>query len=310
MKTPNFFIIGAPKCGTTSMAAWLAEHSNVYMSPVKEPSFFCSDISPPGCIQGRETYLRLFQDASPREVRRGEATTTYLFSRVAVPTIERELPGARYIVLLRHPVEMAYSLHDQLLRDFYENIHDFEQAWKLVPDRRSGRHITPDCPAPIRLDYPAWCLLGKQLQRLYSVVSRERVLVLLMDDVRENPRREYLKVLDFLGLLDDGRRDFPVHNATREWRWQAPVRMIHKVRGQAGRLREAMGVNGLGLKWLVRSYERLNEAVNARDRPRPPLSAQFRKELTVFFAEDVRLLERLLKRDLSAWLEVTIHGDS
>ncbi|WP_022948401.1 sulfotransferase domain-containing protein [Methylohalobius crimeensis] len=296
MKKPNFFIIGAPKCGTTSMAAWLGEHPNIYMSPEKEPWFFCSDIRYPG-IKTWGAYLQLFQAASPEKVRRGEASVPYLFSQVAVPTIERQLPGSTYIVMLRNPVEMAYAYHGQHLRYFQEDIDDFSQAWRLAPNRRAGHHVPSNCPDPILLDYSSWCLLGEQLERLYSIVPRERVLVLLLDDVKENPRREYLKVLDFLGLLDDGRQSFPVHNAAREWRLKKFAKLTHTVRIKAAKLRSAAGVNSFGLKWLVDMYESLN----FQQYSRPPMSAQLREELVDFFAEDIQRLERMLNRDLSAW---------
>jgi len=127
MNTPNFFIIGASKCGTTSLSAWLAEHPNIYMSPVKEPWVFSRDICY-GSIKTWEANLSLFQRASPNQARRGETSVFYLFSQTAIPDIERELSGADYIVMLRNPVEMAYALHEQHMRAFLEEIDDFERA--------------------------------------------------------------------------------------------------------------------------------------------------------------------------------------
>lgn len=245
--------------------------------------------------------MQLFQSALPEHRRRGEASTSYFFSQVAVPAIEEELPGANYIVMLRNPVEMTYSLHDQRLRNFHEDIDDFEQVWRLAPERRAGRHVPSSCLDPILLDYPSWCLLGKQLERLYSIVPRKRVLVLLLDDVKVNPRREYLKVVDFLGLPDDGRQDFPVHNEAREWRLKKPAKTVRTIRLKVDQFRKAIGVDGLGLKWLVELYETLNETLNTRKRPRPPMPAHLYEELIDFFAEDIQRLERLLNRDLSSW---------
>ena len=144
MKKPNFFIIGAPKCGTTSLAAWLAEHPNIYMSPIKEPHFFCSDFNVV-IIPNEAEYYRLFKKAGDQHMAVGEASTSYLYSQVAVPRIERELPGAKYIVMVRNPVEMAYSLHEEFVFLGAEHIHDFEMAWRLSPKRRAGRIVSRWC---------------------------------------------------------------------------------------------------------------------------------------------------------------------
>lgn len=293
---PNFFIIGAPKCGTTSLAAWLAEHPNIYMSPIKEPLFFSQDIG--NCWRyGKAAYERLFNKVESIHTAIGEASTTYLFSKIAIPIIEQELSGARYIVMVRNPVDMAYSLHEQQLRSFNENIEDFRQAWKLAPERRAGRHVPPGCKDPIWLDYPSWCRLGEQLERLYSIVPEERVLVLVLDDMKENPRREYLKVLEFLGVPDDGRQAFPVYNPAREWRSRRVGRLVRALaRGVAW----SKHVKGLLPKRSLGIVNRL-QAWNARQRPRPPLPPDLRAELEAYFAEDVRKLERLLGREFPQW---------
>lgn len=295
-KKPNFFIIGAPKCGTTSLAAWLAEHPNIYLSPIKEPFYFSHDIRHQW-IHTWDQYLRLFESASSEHTAVGEASTSYLFSKVAVPTIEQRLPGARYIVMLRNPVDMAYALHEQQLRVFHENLSDFVQAWYLASKRRSGRQVPPGCPDPVLLDYPAWCRLGEQLKRLYTVVPRERVLVLVLDDVKKNPRREYLRVLDFLGVPDDGRQVFPVHNPAREWRWSWFGKAL---RGLSRGVAWAKHVKGVLPRRNLGVIRKL-EAIGTRRRPRRPLPAEFRAELERYFAEDIQLLEELLGRDLSFW---------
>lgn len=263
--------------------------------------FFCRDIH-----QGIKTwkeYLQLFQKATPKHSRIGEASVIYLFSHVAVPAIEEKFHGASYIVMVRNPVEMIYSFHDQQMRIFFEDITDFEKAWRMAPERRAGKRIPRQCPNPVFLDYQSWGKLGEQLERLYSVVPRERVLVLLLDDIKENPRREYLKVLNFLKIRDDGRRDFPIYNPAREWRLKTPVKAAQILRQQAGRLREAIGVKSLGLKWLAQSYDVLNEALNARKRPRSPMPDDLYRELVNFFSKDIQLLERLLGRSLSEWMK-------
>lgn len=141
MKKPNFFIIGAPKCGTTSLAAWLAEHPQIFMSPIKEPQFFNKDVGFP--MKSLQAYEKLFKDASSGHIAVGEATVLYLYSKVAVRNILDYNPDAKFIVCLRNPVDMAYSLHEQWFFNGIEDIEDFKEAW-LMQDIERGRHRPHD----------------------------------------------------------------------------------------------------------------------------------------------------------------------
>jgi len=295
-RLPNFFIIGAPKCGTTSLAAWLGEHPNVYMSPIKEPFYFSRDINHQ-FVRSWDAYIRLFDGAHGEHLAVGEASTFYLFSGVAVPAIEAQLPGARYIIMVRNPVEMAYALHEQQLRVFNESVEDFRQAWHLAPERRAGRQVPPGCKDPILLDYSSWCLLGEQLERLYAIVPKERVLVVILDDVKENPRREYLRALEFLGVPHNGRQDFPVHNPARQWRSNKLGRAIRFLGQQVARAKHVSRVlprRSLGV--MRRFYQ-----INTRQRSRPPLPPDLRAEMEAFFEADLKRLEVLLGRQFPAW---------
>ena len=297
MKKPNFFIIGAPKCGTTSLAAWLAEHPNIYMSPIKEPHFFCKDFNM-SVVPNMKEYERLFKKADPaRHIAVGEASTSYLLSQIAVPTIEQVYPNAKYIVMLRNPADMAYSLHNEWLFWKYEHIADFETAWRLSPYRRQGMKVTRLCREPKLLDYQSVCRLGDHLERLLNLVPRERVHVVVLDDLINDARGQYLEVLRFLGVPDDGRLEFPAKNPAKVRRWPT-LYTITRVVGEISRFtKHILGIptnRGTGIL-------RLLDRFNIRVRPRPPMSETIRKELIQFFEEDIKKLEHLLGRDLSQW---------
>lgn len=291
--TPGFFIIGAPKCGTTSLAAWLGEHPNVYVTPIKEPRYFSSDIGNQR-TRTREEYTRLFCGVRPEHKAIGEASTTYLFSKNAVQRIEDFNPRARYIVMLRNPVDMAYSLHEQHIRSGNEDIDDFQEAWRLSEERREGL-MTPDgCMDSTLLDYKSWCLLGQQLKRIYEIVSRERVLVLLLDDMKVNPGVEYRRVLSFLGVPDDERKQFPIYNPAREWRtkWLGrTTRHLARSVAWAKHISHILPNRSFG---LVSSLQK----VNSKQRRRPELSQDLRRELEDFFYDDTLLLEQVIGRQL------------
>ena len=203
----NFFIIGAPKCGTTSMAQWLGSHPEIFMSPVKEPHFFNADDKQ--LISTLERYEELFLEASERHIAVGEASVWYLSSALAIPNILRYQPAARFIVMLRNPLEMAPALHMETVFSGHENILDFLEAWKQQERRRRGGPL----PAPDwvrrRLLYGDICSLGAQYKQLLSLVPEDRVLTVLLEDLVDDPRTQYVRTLQFLGLHNDGRLEFP-----------------------------------------------------------------------------------------------------
>lgn len=290
MKRPNFFIIGAPKCGTTSLARWLGAHPHIYLSPIKEPNFFNSE--GPNSVTSLAEYEALFADANEAHLVVGEASTHYLFSHSAVPRILDYAPNARFIVCVRNPVEMAPALHAERVWQRKETVADFAHAWRLQAARREGRHIPLTAQAhPHVLQYGDYCRLGAQLERLYTLVPRERVCVVVLDDMARNPRDVYQRVLAFLGVPDDGRVSFPVYNQRKQVRSVALNMLIHtlgKARRKLG-ITRSLGVGRLGV--------RLNRAPARKDLP-PALRA----ELCAYFHDDILLLQQLLARDLSHWL--------
>jgi hypothetical protein len=305
VKLPNFFIIGAPKCGTTSLAAWLGEHPNIYFSPIKEPFFFSTDLNR-RFITNWADYLELFKDSNDNHLMFGEGSTDYLFSKEAVRTIEKEMPGSRYIVLVRNPVDMAYALHGQQLFSGLEDVRDFKQAWDLSEVRRNGLQVPNACKEPKLLDYQSYCKLGEQIDRLYRIVPKERVLVLVLDDIKQSPRQEYIKVLNFLSLPDDGRLEFPVYNVAKEWH---PV-WFGEIVKRIKRYFYIMKYEKMLLPKHSLGFIAFLQKTGTNKRVRAPMSDSLRKELTDFFVEDIELLEHIIHRDFSKWRTSSIsHTD-
>jgi len=294
MRKPNFFIIGAPKSGTTSLASWLADHPNVYIPPAKEIHYFCSDLNIPGRPKSDREYLQFFRSAPTNALAIGEASVSYLSSKHAIRNIERFCNSPRYIVMIRNPIDIAYSFHQEKLFLGEEEEPDFVKAWKLSPDRRRGIHVPKECPDGKLLDYQEIGLLGKHISRLLEAVPRDRLLILLLDDMKNNPRREYLKVLDFLNLPDEGRTHFPVLNKSKSVRWP----LLRRVVKGAGQLRARLGIPplGKGIYYKLITF-------NAKYSPRQPLPEDFVREMKAFYKDDVELLAQLINRDLSYWLD-------
>jgi len=299
MRKPNFFIIGAPKCGTTSLAAYLAEHPNVYMSPIKEPHFFNTDMRWHDInVPDKSAYIRLFRGATPEHLAVGEASTTYLFSREAVPNILRFNSDAKFIVMIRNPVDLAYSLHSELLWNHNEDVQDFSEAWQLQDVRARGECLPRTCLLPEWLQYRDVCKIGVQLERLYSHVPHDRVHIISQDSLAREPRQVYLGVLQFLGLCDDGRNDFVMHNQSKKARWQHIASIINTVCRVKHNIETRVGFKTrFG---LLAQLQRLNSKPHLRT----PLPPAFKAQLASEFHEDVQILSKMVGQPLLAnWLE-------
>ena len=219
---PSFFIAGAPKCGTTALYSYLKAHPKVFMPDLKEPHFFSVDLPGIREINQWPDYLALF-DAAPDGTLRGEASASYLMSEEAIGRILSVQPAAKFILILRNPIEMAHAFHAELLYNLNEDVEDFSRAWDLQGDRARGRHLPPGTKETRLLQYRAVCSIGDQLERFLGQVPSDQRLILLFDDLKADPSTQYLGMLEHLGLPDDGRRVFSRENPSRilRSRWLA-----------------------------------------------------------------------------------------
>ena len=289
-RRPNFFILGAPKCATTSMSVWLRGHPDIFMPAKKEPHFFNTDDRQG--ITGLKQYEQLFSSARPRHHAIGEASVWYLSSATAVDNILRYQPDARFMVMVRNPLEMAPALHAQMVISGHENVRDFAAAWMLQEDRRYGRKLPSFGWSRRRLQYGEVCSLGAQLERLLARVSAERVAVTVLDDLCADARKEYLCILKFLGVADDGRTGFPIHNDARA----SLLPGFNRVLNLLGEAKYQLGMrHGLG---MLESIENINQ-IRKQRKPVPP---ELRRQMASYFAADIKVLEGLLDRDFRHWL--------
>ena len=304
MPQPNFFIVGAPKCGTTSLSSYLDDHPGVYISVVKEPHFYASDLAVSGYVTNRDDYLALFRHASENHSRLGEASVYYLVSGTAIPRIKEDITDARLIVMVRNPIDMAFSYYKEVFSSGWEDVKDFKEAWKLRNSRRIGSARIQNAriaPFPILLDYEKICLLGEQLERLYRSFAREQVHVTFLEDFVKDPRSEYVKILAFLDLEDDGRVDFPVLNPRKEVRFRQVSLVVQAIKENRVvqrlllSIKTRFNIKNLGI--LDGMFRSLGTSGN-----KSALDADTRNELQDTFRDDIHLLERLTGRDLHHWL--------
>lgn len=219
MKKPNFYILGAPKCGTTSLAKWLSEHPQVFFSGKKEPNFFNTDMKPEwGHITKAVDYEALFLEANDNHIAVGEGTVWYFLSRNAVLNILDYSPDAKFIVMLRNPIDMIVSLHEELVHAGIQSVPDFEKALNAQGNFKKEQ-ISKEMPLDRRnLNYLECCSLGEQLRRLLELVDKERIHIIWMDDLNKDASVIFDEVCEFLGILKGQRSVFNAENKGRSVR--------------------------------------------------------------------------------------------
>lgn len=255
LSRPNFFIVGAPKCGTSAWAKYLKSHPGVFVSDIKEPHFFSSDLPGKAWAHSLDEYEALFARAGDARAV-GEASVFYLYSERAAEAIRNYNPEAKIIIFLRPQEQLLPALHRQFLFTFAESIEDFESAWRLSGER-APETIPELCAEPKLLDYRAVGQLREQVERFLNAFPPEQILIIRFEDWTRNPRSTYVQLLDFLGVEDDGRTEFPrinpakAHLSKSLTRFllypprfvQAPVNFLRRITG-----RKAFGI----ADWITR----------------------------------------------------------
>ena len=297
---PNFFLAGAPKCGTTSLSKYLLGHPNVFMCYPKEPKFFADDLFHIHAFGSFDDYLALFRKCGDQHLAVGEASASYLYSRNAMKQIRAFNGDARIILMFRNPVDFLQSFHAQLLFAFNEDREDFVEAWNLQDDRRNGHHVPETCIAPEFLQYRTAAKFGEQLERLLTIFPREQIKCIVFDDFIADPQAVYLDVLAFLGVPDDGRTAFPRYNEAKTHRSRRlGAFMMHAPPLLRSPWNVLKKICGPGISRLSEGVIRAN-ATPRRPRALPP---DFQMRLRREFSADVEKLSRLIGRDLSFWTD-------
>jgi Sulfotransferase domain len=296
VRWPDFIVVGAPKCGTTTLYSYLRLHPDIFMPDIKEPHHYGSDLG--GLIRDRQEYLDLFTQARSDQTV-GEASPLYLYSKIAAQEIRDANPATKIVISLRQPVDFMYSFHTQQLQVMHcENLTDFEEALAAEPDRREGRRIPSDFEYPHNwLFYRDFATYTPQVRRYIDAFGRENVHFILFDDLVGKPQEEYSRLCRFLGVRDDV--SIQPHNAypAHRWRSRAFAHFLYRVPSPvlaAGRL-FPKSVR----RRLYNTLWRANEAMGYRKR----LDPARRRELTAEFTPEIRQLGDLIGRDLSAWCE-------
>ncbi len=298
MRKPDFFIVGAAKCGTTAMNDYLGQHPEIFVPEAKEIHFFGRDldIRTVTTCDSEQGYLARFEGAEAYK-RAGEASVWYLYSRSAAQEIMEFNPESRVIIMLRDPVEFMYSQHSQAMHNALgdEDILDFAEALDAEEDRVAGRRIPPQTTFPDGVFYRRIARFSEQVQRYLELFARERVHLVIFDDFKADTAAAVRGVYRFLEVDPDFVPETPVVNPNKTYRSWALRRLQQRVPGRVKDL----------VPGAVRG--KVSEAIYALNRshqPRQGMDPELRAALRAEFAPEVRALGELIGRDLSHWSEV------
>ncbi len=299
-RRPDFFIIGAPRCGTTALSAYLSEHPNICFSRPKESQFFATDMPAIRYVSTLDEYLRKCfghcRDCTT-EMMLGEGSVWYLYSSVAVENILQFNPTAKIVIMLRNPIDMLPSLHVKYLESLTEDEPSFERAWRLQDARLRGIHVPRYCRDVRLLAYRDVGQLGRQLKRVFGIVPASQRHIIVFDDFIRETKRIYEEVLSFLGLETDGRLDFPVVNESvlpkslKLWTFaNYPPERLMRVVAHGKKL---LGISELGVLPALRK-----KLLKPADKN---FSSDLRTEMEEIFRDDVSELRKLIGKKLEGW---------
>jgi hypothetical protein len=298
MALPNFFLVGAPKCGTTAMATYLARHPDVFVAR-KELHYFGSDLVLHHWDRITwDEYLRAFS-RTDSERYRCDASVQYLGSRCAAQEIKQFDPLAKVLIMVRNPVNLMYSLHGQSLYSQEEDISDFSQALAAEDDRLAGRRLPPHMHRLEHVCYRENARLAPKVARYLEVFGPENTLVLIFEEFVNDPLDAYLETLRFLGLEDDGNRDFAVVNSGNKGiRHEGLAQFLRHPPAPVRRLvRGALPSKALRQRIGEKASKPILQASTVTTE-RPPMDKSLRALLSKEFAYQQIELERLLERQL------------
>jgi len=197
MRLPDFLIIGAARCGTTSLYEYLRAHPNIYLPKNKrpEPHFFYKEAE---YVKGLAYYSdKYFKDVDTH-LKAGEASTSNIYKPIAAQRINKHLPQVKLILMLRNPIERAFSSYKFTLKNGIESL-SFNQAIRKEQERLNNPES--DFHAEIKpfayIDRGRYC---QQIKNLFKFFTRNQVHIILFDNFNRNSQKEVSNVFKFLDI--------------------------------------------------------------------------------------------------------------
>ena len=283
----DFFIVGAPKAGTTSLYHYLNEHPEIVMSMQKETDYFSDeDLQKQGLYYGKnrintlEKYHSLFQNVDQKKI--GEASVSYLFYEDVPQKIKAYNSNGKIIIMLRNPVDRAFSHY---LMDYRLGL--ISKSFESILENEKKDIKTS-------LFYQQYIELGQysgQVKRYIEKFGKENVTIIFYYDFKNHVVKEVQKVYEFLEVDSKYRAEIENKHNTYSMPKNNWIRLIYSFvsfRKILNRILPKRKVRKIKEKLFIKSKK-------------PKLSDVLRARLINLYAHDIKQLEELLSVDLSQW---------
>lgn len=300
MNGPNLFIVGEQKCGTTALYYFLEEHPDIFMSDPKDPDYFCIDLHRESDryhgwkmyfpIREEKKYLRLFKSSKNEKVL-GDASGSYIYSKVAAENIYHFNPDAKIIIMIRELVDFLYSLHSEMVYGHHENIEDFKEALLSEEKRKKGKQIPKRVSFPSALYYSERVKYYEHIKRYTDIFKKNQIKIILFDDFKQNNSIVYKEVLKFLNVAPNFIPEFKSININKIIRFKTLKYVI-----------ESPLVWRLPKKLLPKKlYDEIAQLffrITMRYEPKHPLDTKLRNELKEKYRLEVIELNKFLNKEM------------
>jgi len=304
---PDFFLVGAPRCGTTALSVYLTRNPQVCFARPKEPHYFAKTSHIPGADELKRDYLdRYFGHCAAEHRVLGEGSVSYLYAPGVIERILHFNPKAKFIVQLRNPLKMLPSYHLRMRFLLQEDEADFGTAWELEAMRKRGKNIPKHCLEPRLLYYSEVAKYGALLEQLFKLAGREQTHVIVFDDFVSDTLGIYRRVLEFLDIDYDGQTEFERRFGSHMYRYLWLQQILFVPATSDGKIVESLqrrtrkyNKDGSKKQGIIKRIMKLNKITRSPG----PLAPQVADIVREALRPDIQHLSRLLDRDLSHWID-------
>ena len=279
---PNFFIVGAPKSGTTNISYYLMQHPDVFMPDDLEPYYFARLDVPKNyereMIYDEKKYLNLFEKSKGCKAI-GESSPVYLYCPHSAEDIKKFFPESKIIISLRNPIEITYSEYFSLKFMGFDNNLSFSELLDLSEKQISDGEFNIDSLLESGF-------YSKHIRRFKEFFPEDQIKIIIFEEYIKNTIPTIESILSFLNIESS-----TVFSKAAQGAYKIPTNSFSKfilgnsaIRDFSRRMIPAVSRQKLGEKFLVKESKR------------PELEKNDRQRLQKIFRDDVKELEKLLNR--------------
>ena len=295
-KKVNFFIVGQPKSGTTSLYKYLNQHPDIFFLNNKEPHIFCKDFHKSSDkFYRKQKYFEYREKSCIKNLMKGynnqkiiaEATTNYLFSKTSAKEIYNYNKDSKILIILRNPFDYLESLHSYYYTKFIDNNSDINISLEDQKFRKQLKRIPFGVKCPDFLLYSNRVRYYEQIKRYYDLFDENNIKIILYEEFKSNNSKYLREVLEFLNLKSSSEIDLSSKaNTSKSYKFS----IINKISNSKIFLSV---IRKIPMEWKRPLYNLL-----VKKAQKSKINEENRKKIKKAIKNDMQKLERFVKKDL------------